>query len=115
MRAAVRVNSLNKILVKPVGGKVHDQGRPVPSQTSLSLILEHDPEKWVPVFRKRSCSIGDVRTLSACPELRCCKTDLKVHDPDEAVSRLRPQGSSVHQSMIRKSGYRFSEKIMLNQ
>jgi hypothetical protein len=30
-----------------------------------AIKLEHDPEKWKPVFRKRSCSNNEMRFLSS--------------------------------------------------
>jgi hypothetical protein len=53
--------------------------------------LDHDPEKWRPVFRKD-------------------------HAPPKSVMEAGfPKRSCSTKSMIRKSGGRFSEKIMLHQ
>jgi hypothetical protein len=46
-------NDLDDLTIVATGG-LHGAFEP-PSPVNI-VLLEHDPEKWTPVFRKRSCS-----------------------------------------------------------
>src|ERR1700712_4534255 len=52
--------------------------------------LEHDPEKWTPVFRKRSCSTGGLTSLRS----RLYGVLTRSAASIECLSRAAPKGGT---------------------
>jgi len=69
----------------------------LPKRSCSDRKTEHDPEKWIPVFRK----------------IMLKQTE---HDPEKRIPVFRKDHAQTErQSMMRKNGYRFSGKITLKQ
>src|SRR5256885_6736356 len=73
------------------------------SRVTILCALEHDPEKWIPVFGKRSCSANklerDDDSKKSHPALAVVRMEVDGAPPDEQQEERRISRSRRRESL----------------